>query len=92
MLDVSRWGRFQDPDQAAHYEYICRNAGVDIACCGEMFENDGGTAGALLKHLKRVMAAEYSREQSVRVRRAKLQQAGLGFRQGGGLPYGFAGS
>ena len=24
VLDVSRWGRFQDTDQAAHYEFMCR--------------------------------------------------------------------
>src|ERR1700735_4364810 len=26
VLDVSRWGRFQNPDQAAHYEFLCRQA------------------------------------------------------------------
>ena len=31
VLDVSRWGRFQDTDQAAHYEFICREAGVEAA-------------------------------------------------------------
>jgi len=24
VYDVSRWGRFQDTDESAHYEYICR--------------------------------------------------------------------
>jgi DNA invertase Pin-like site-specific DNA recombinase len=28
VLDVSRWGRFQDADQSAHYEFLCRDAGV----------------------------------------------------------------
>src|SRR5262245_16803164 len=23
ILDVSRWGRFQDIDQSAHYEFLC---------------------------------------------------------------------
>ena len=27
VYDVSRWGRFQDADESAHYEYICRQAG-----------------------------------------------------------------
>src|SRR2546421_151379 len=35
VLDVSRWGRFQNPDQAAHYE--CRQAGVRVVYCGEPF-------------------------------------------------------
>lgn len=89
VLDVSRWGRFQDPDQAAHYEYICRAAGVAVAYCAEQFENDGGMIAAIAKNLKRVMAAEYSRELSSKVTRAKLQQARLGFRQGGSVGYGF---
>src|SRR5262245_58507637 len=28
--DVSRWGRYQDIDQAAHLEFICRQAGANI--------------------------------------------------------------
>jgi hypothetical protein len=39
----------------------------------------------IAKHLKRVMAGEYSRELSERLSRAHLQQAALGFRQGGTL-------
>lgn len=89
VLDVSRWGRFQDPDQAAYYEYICRGAGVRVAYVGETFDNDGGLVSSIVKHLKRVMAAEYSRELSARITRAKLQQARLGFRQGGAASYGF---
>src|SRR5436190_3930863 len=30
VYDVSRWGRFQDMDEAAHYEYLCRSSGVPI--------------------------------------------------------------
>ena len=89
VLDVSRWGRFQDPDQAAHYEFICREAGLKVEYCAEPFENDNSPATTILKHIKRVMAAEYSRELSVKLSRAHLQQASLGFRQGGSLAYGF---
>jgi hypothetical protein len=28
VYDVSRWGRFQDADESAYYEYICKQAGV----------------------------------------------------------------
>lgn len=89
VLDVSRWGRFQDPDQAAYCEYTCRAAGVRVAYVGETFNNDGGLVSSIVKHLKRVMAAEYSRELSDKVTRAKLQQARLGFRQGGHPGFGF---
>ena len=88
VLDVSRWGRFQDPDQAAHYEFLCRQAGVRVAYCGEEFENDGAMTSSVIKHLKRVMAAEYSRELSVKIRAAKFQQAALGFCTGAAVQFG----
>ena len=71
VYDVSRWGRFQNPDQAAHYEFMCSEAGVRVAYCAEAFENDGSPTSALLKHLKRAMAAEYSRDLSQKVSRAQ---------------------
>lgn len=89
VLDVSRWGRFQDPDQAAHYEFICREAGIKVHYCKEMFPNDGSLIASLLKHMKRIMAGEYSQELSRKVQRAQCQQAALGFKQGGSAPYGF---
>src|SRR6185437_1934674 len=89
VLDVSRWGRFQDPDQAAHYEFLCRQAGVRVIYCAEPFVDDFGPMTSVLKNLKRVMAAEYSRELSVKLSRARLQQARLGFRQGSPISYGF---
>lgn len=30
VFDVSRWGRFQDVDESAHYEFICKKAGVKV--------------------------------------------------------------
>src|SRR4051812_19412053 len=30
VYDVSRWGRFQDADESAYYEYLCRRAGIEI--------------------------------------------------------------
>jgi DNA invertase Pin-like site-specific DNA recombinase len=83
VYDVSRWGRFQDPDQAAHYEFICRDAGVSVEYCAETFANDGSLASTLIKSLKRVMAAEYSRELSDKVGRAKRGLAAQGYWQGG---------
>jgi DNA invertase Pin-like site-specific DNA recombinase len=67
VYDVSRWGRFQDTDESAHYEFICKKAGVKVAYCAEQFDNDGTMMSNILKNLKRVMAAEYSRELSAKV-------------------------
>jgi DNA invertase Pin-like site-specific DNA recombinase len=88
VLDVSRWGRFQDTDEPAHYEFLCRSAGVNVQYVGELFENDGSMVSAILKNMKRVMAGEYSRELSVKISRAQMRQARLGFKQGGNIPYG----
>jgi len=30
VYDVSRWGRFQDTDEAAHYEFLCKQAGIPV--------------------------------------------------------------
>lgn len=89
VLDVSRWGRFQDPDQGAHYEFVCRDAGVSVRYCGELFDDDGSIGSSILKHLKRVMAGEYSRELSEKVRAGKARQGTNGFSWGSPTPYGF---
>jgi len=35
VYDVSRWGRFQDADESAYYECICKRAGINFAYCAE---------------------------------------------------------
>jgi len=42
VYDVSRWGRFQDIDEAAHYEFLCKSAGIPVHYCAEPFSNDLG--------------------------------------------------
>lgn len=87
VYDVSRWGRFQDTDESAYYEYLCKRAGIDVHYCAEQFENDGGPASTIIKSVKRVMAAEYSRELSSKVFKGQCKLIELGYRQGG--PAGF---
>jgi len=88
VYDVSRWGRFQNPDEAAHYEYLCEEAGITIHYCAEQFVNDGSLPSSIMKALERAMAAEYSRELGVRVYEGKKRLTELGFRQGGTELYG----
>jgi DNA invertase Pin-like site-specific DNA recombinase len=83
VQDVSRWGRFQDPDEAAHYEFLCRQAGVEVRYCMDSFENDLTPTSALIKSLKRLMAAEFSRDLSRKTRAAKTRLAAAGYWQGG---------
>lgn len=88
VYDVSRWGRFQDTDESAHYEYICKQAGISVHYCAEQFDNDGSPISVFIKNIKRWMAGEYSRELSVRVFNAQCRIVQLGFRIGGQPGYG----
>ena len=88
VYDVSRWGRFQDSDESAHYEYICKRARIAVHYCAEPFVNDGSLPSSLLKAIKRMMAAEYSRELSAKVFAGKRRLIELGYRQGGTAGYG----
>ena len=87
VYDVSRWGRFQDADESAYYEYLCKRAGISVHYCAEQFENDGGPTSTIIKSVKRAMAGEYSRELSSKVFQGQCRLIELGFRQGG--PAGF---
>lgn len=87
VYDVSRWGRFQDVDESAYYEFTCRRAGIKVCYCAEEFDNDGSVIASIVKNLKRVMAAEYSRELSVKVHAGACRVASLGFKQGGAASY-----
>lgn len=88
VYDVSRWGRFQDTDEGAHYEYLCRQAGIQVIYCAEPFENDGSVVASILKGMKRTMAAEYSRELSAKVFAAQCRFAAKGYKMGGYAGYG----
>jgi DNA invertase Pin-like site-specific DNA recombinase len=88
VYDVSRWGRFQDSDEAAHYEYLCKRSGIVVRYCAEQFENDNSPTSNLLKALKRMMAGEYSRELSVKVSAGQRRLVSMGFWQGGNGPFG----
>lgn len=87
VYDVSRWGRFQDPDVSASYEVRCRQAGVSVQYCAEQFTNDGSPVSNIVKSVKRMMAGEYSRELSVKVFAGQSRLIEMGYRQGG--PAGF---
>jgi len=88
VYDVSRWGRFQDADESAYYEYICKRAGISVQYCAEQFENDGSPVSTIVKGVKRAMAGEYSRELSAKVFTGQCRLIELGFRQGGPAGYG----
>ncbi|MEO6847431.1 MAG: recombinase family protein [Chthoniobacterales bacterium] len=88
VYDVSRWGRFQDADESAYYEYSCRRNGIAVHYCAEQFENDGSPVSTIVKSVKRAMAGEYSRELSTKVFQGACRLIQLGFKQGGAAGYG----
>lgn len=88
VYDISRWGRFQDADESAYYEYMCKRAGIGVQYCAEQFENDGSPVSTIVKGVKRAMAGEYSRELSVKVFAGQCRLIELGYRQGGPPGYG----
>lgn len=89
VYDVSRWGRFQNPDEAAHYEFLCATSGIPLHYCAEQFSNDGTASSSIVKALKRSMAAEFSRELGEKVFRGKTRLAQMGFWMGGPPGYGY---
>jgi DNA invertase Pin-like site-specific DNA recombinase len=88
VYDVSRWGRFQDIDQGGHYEFICREAGVQILYTAEPFRNDGSLGSTIVKHVKRAMAAEFSRELASKTSTAQRGLSYKGFWVNGPPGYG----
>lgn len=88
VYDVSRWGRFQDADESAYYEFLCKQAGLKVIYCAEQFDNDGSPVATIVKGVKRAMAGEYSRELSTKVFAGQCRLIELGFRQGGAAGFG----
>ncbi len=83
VYDVSRWGRFQDTDASAYWEYHCQIHGVRVIYVAESFSQQAGPLGAVVKSLKRAMAAEYSRELAIKVRAGQQRVISLGYSVGG---------
>lgn len=90
VYDISRWGRFQNTDASAYYDYHCRLHGVEVVYVAEAFGTDASPFGALIKNLKRAMAAEYSRELGVKVRAGMQRLVQRGFKMGGVPSLGLA--
>ena len=88
VYDITRWGRFQDIDDSAFYEVLCRKSGVEIVYCAEGFQNDRSPLTAILKAIRRAEAADFSRDLSAKVFSGQCNLARRGYSQGGPAPYG----
>jgi DNA invertase Pin-like site-specific DNA recombinase len=89
VYDVTRWGRFQDIDESAYYDFLCKKAGINIHYCAELFSNaEPNQMTALLKAMKRVMAGEYLRELSAKVFAGQCRLVRMGYKMGSSAGYG----
>jgi len=89
VYDVTRWGRFQDIDESAYYEFVCKRVGIRVHYCAEPFASDDvSVMASLLKAIKRVMAGEYLRELSAKVIGGQCRIARSGYKLGGTAGYG----
>lgn len=88
VYDITRWGRFQDVDESAYYEFICKRAGIRVHYCADEFENDGSLASIVLKNIKRVAAADYSKQLSKKVFLGQCNVVTRGYWRGGPAGYG----
>ncbi|PHM62510.1 recombinase family protein [Xenorhabdus ishibashii] len=88
VYDVSRFGRFQDADEAGHYAYLLKMHGVNIIYCAEPFSREQSEMYMLGMSFSRYSAASYSRNLSEKVFLGQVNLIKKGFHQGGMAGYG----
>ncbi len=88
VRDVSRFGRFYDMDEAAFFEVLFLGHHVKTIYCEEVFTSDTTPMASLIKSVRRVMAAEYSRDRARLVRYGQARATRMGFHVTGPAPYG----
>jgi DNA invertase Pin-like site-specific DNA recombinase len=89
VLDVSRWGRYQDTDLSAYYTGLCAKHGKQVVFTSIGFGEQNDLLHGLHLSIERYRAASYSRELSTKVFKGCAKIAEQGFRAGGMPPYGF---
>jgi DNA invertase Pin-like site-specific DNA recombinase len=91
VYDVSRWGRFQDQDEAAYYEFLCKQQGKKVVYVSRgVFEEEPQLISHLQTSIERYMAAEYSRQLSDKVFHGSVRISEQGYSAGGMSCYGLA--
>jgi DNA invertase Pin-like site-specific DNA recombinase len=88
VLDVSRWGRFQDVDMSAYYRGYCKKHGKEVIYTSKGMPKRDDPMQSIGLVFNGYRAAEYSRELSDKVFKGCMKIAQQGFRAGGTPPYG----
>lgn len=89
VLDVSRWGRYQDTDMSAYFTGLCAQYGKRVVFTTIGFGEKDDLLHGLHLSIERYRAASYSRELSTKVFKGCAKIASQGFRAGGMPPYGY---
>lgn len=89
FYDVSRFGRFQNSDEAAYYSFPFERNGVDLIYCSEPIPTkDFPLESSVILNIKRSSAAYHSRNLSEKVFIGQANLIKLGYHQGGMAGYG----
>ncbi|HHC3348973.1 TPA: recombinase family protein [Klebsiella pneumoniae] len=89
FYDVSRFGRFQNSDEAAYYSFLFETNGVDLIYCSEPIPTkDFPLESSVILNIKRSSAAYHSRNLSEKVFIGQANLIKLGYHQGGMAGYG----
>jgi len=88
VLDVSRWGRFQDTDLSAVHSAECTKHGKKVIYTTIGIPKKDDPLYSIYVGFERFRAAQYSRELSEKVFRGCVKVSQQGFRAGGAPPYG----
>jgi len=89
VYDVSRWGRFQDQDQAAYFAHLCKRQGKEVVYVSRGFPDaTNQLISSLETSIQRYMAAEYSRQLSDKVFYGCVKVSEQGYSAGGTAVYG----
>ncbi|MDX9974616.1 MAG: recombinase family protein [FCB group bacterium] len=88
VLDVSRWGRYQNTDISAYYTGLCEMQGKQVIYTSIGFPPANDLIHMVRVNIERYQAANYSRELSLKVFKGCAKIASQGYRAGGTPPYG----
>lgn len=89
FYDVSRFGRFQEMDEAAYYSYLFNMHGVELIFCAEPIPTkDFPLESSVILNIKRASAAYHSKNLSEKVFIGQVNLIMRGYHQGGMPGYG----
>lgn len=87
--DVTRFGRFQKADESAYYSFICELHGVKIIYLEDGIPTESQSLMFDLQTaIRRFQAADFSRQQSAKVKKGACEVVKAGFFAGGRPAFG----